>query len=188
MELLVLFLFVEWIHDAISAWELKLIAPNLVESLRVKQLARAVTTAREQHGEVTGQFNCEDFVFVDITDHDGTVFLEVELNQTATIRAVVYGLVEGAPPSTVDLMVLWCLDSLLSFNYRLRHAVGEHSLRIINLHKTLTSVLIDHDEEFVAEGKFDLLNFNNRSLHLKLRLLFSVHDVVDLNTDCGCSC
>lgn len=52
VELLILLRFVEWIHAAVSAWEFKLIAPDLVESLRMEQFANAVTTAREQHREI----------------------------------------------------------------------------------------------------------------------------------------
>ena len=89
---------------------------------------------------------------MNIADHDGTILLKVKLNQATTVRAVIYGLVECAPPSTVYLVVLWRPHSLHSFNNGvLLHAVGEHFLRVVNFHKALTLVFEDHDEVFVAE-------------------------------------
>lgn len=117
VELLVLLGFIEWVYGAISAREIKLIVSNLIECLRMEQLANAVTTAGEEHGEVPGQFNGEDFVLVYVTNKHGTVLLEVKLNQATTIGAVVNGLVQCAPSSAVDLVVFRRLDRLHGFDW-----------------------------------------------------------------------
>ena len=54
MEFLVLICHVQGANSRIPAREFKVVAPDFLESLRMKQLAKSIATAGEQHAEIFG--------------------------------------------------------------------------------------------------------------------------------------
>lgn len=89
VELLILISFIQRAHRAISAREIKLVISNLIKSLWMEQLACAITGAGEQHREVTSHVDGEDFILMNISDLLYASLLQIVLNESSSVRAVV---------------------------------------------------------------------------------------------------
>jgi len=140
MELLVILRLVQGTNGTISAREtIKLMASNLIKGLWVKHLSSTITAACVEHREIVRNFDFENLVLVNVSSKNDTLLFHIVHDETSSVSAVVYDLIKCSPLGSIDLMVLWCFDSLNGSQEGaiLSHSILQDLLHVVNFKVTL---------------------------------------------------
>lgn len=78
----------------------------------MQEFAGSISAAREKHGEVLGNRDSENFIALDVPDESNFAVIEVVVNKSSLVGAIVNGFVEGSPLDIINDMVLGCLNLL----------------------------------------------------------------------------
>ena len=132
VELLILIDLIQWADWAISAWEIELVISNFIKSIWMEQFACAITGASKQHREVTSDCDRKDFVLVNISYLLNAFLLQIVLDKSTSIGAIVNARIKWAPLDTVDLVIFWSVDGLDCLSW-LCHSISHHLLQIKDL-------------------------------------------------------
>lgn len=151
MELLVIVSVVEWTNCGISTWESELEASDFVESGRMQKLAGTISTAREKHGEIFGNRDSENFIALDVPDESNFATIEVVVNESTLVGAIVNGFIESSPFNVINNMILGCFNLLSRLWTSVFATPCQSVLQIIDSQDTLRVLVFENNGElFIA--------------------------------------
>lgn len=186
MELLILSTFIERTDRAWSAREVKLKGSDFIECFWVKKFASSISAACQQHGKVLSNWNREYFLSVDISRINNWTLSHIILNQSASICAIIYCLIQLSPFHIINIMIFWSIYSLKMF--RGSFWLFSELQRIFKSENSnLTffgSIFINNSKILITVWKLNLFDDDTRDSNLSN--LISVWSIKDLNTLCSC--
>lgn len=103
----------------------------------MQKLAGSISAAREKHGEILGNRDSENFIALDIPDESNLAVIEVVVNESSVIGAIVNGFIESSPLNVINNMVLGCFDLLCRLGTSLFVTPCQSVLQIIYSQDTL---------------------------------------------------
>ena len=117
----------------------------------MQELAGAISAAREKHGEILGNRDSENFIALDVPDERNLAVIEVVVNESTLVGAIVDGFVECSPLDVINNMVLGRFNLLRRLWASLFVTPCQSILQIIDSQDTLRVLVFENNGElFIA--------------------------------------